>query len=294
MFKKYSSFILFILFFLGNNRFAIAEIPPLSTTQQALSYLEAHKIKDSSSYWIHVKPKLFTENLRLNVTDILSFYPGRSTNFCAYGALSYLVIHNDPLAYVQFMIALFENGEATFHHVFFKPSGAVMLSAGDLRFKGVLDIRHAEQMWFLTLADHFKGYLNFFNRHYNPGDENSFWAATNLAKFNRMVKKMTLYHVQAVGSDLVRPWVNDMTAYLQKRIQDGITVLYINNRIIHKKNHDKIKYSIPTHYVILESIKSENNVVTLIYWDYGNRTQIQVSPKVLRKIIFGVSHCTLS
>ena len=105
---------------------------------------------------------------------------------------------------------------------------------------------------------------------------------------------MTPYHVQAVGSDLVRPWVNDMTAYLQKSIQDGLTVLYINNRIIHKKNHDKIKYSIPTHYVILESIKSENNVVTLIYWDYGNRTQIQVSPKVLRKIIFGVSHCTLS
>lgn len=267
-------------------------MPVISTRQQAIAYLDSARMPDTSYYWIHVKPRLFYENLRKNVLDPLSFYPGRSTNFCAYGALSYLVIHEDPLGYVRFMTELYQQGKARYHTIYFEPGIRVRHAAGDLRFKGVLDIRHAEQMWFLVLADHFKGYLNLFNRKYSLGDENGFWAATNLAKFNRMVKAMTAYKTKSVGSDVIRPWVKNLLAYLQKRSGKGIIALYLNNRVIHKKNHDKIRFSIPTHFVILENIYESNGTVTLIYWDYGGRTLLQVSPHVLKKIIFGITFCS--
>ena len=163
-----------------------------------------------------------------------------------------------------------------------------MQAAGTLKFKGVLDIRHAEQMWFLVLADHYKGYLNFFDKKFNEGDENTFWAATNLAKFDRMVSEMCSTHVKAVGSDLIKPWVKDVYGYLAKRIDSNIVSLYINNRIIHKKNHDKIKFSIPTHFIILRQIRKERDMITLRYWDYGGETEMQITSRTLKKIIFGI------
>jgi hypothetical protein len=286
----YKPFILLFLFLLSKEKGIagnlLSEIN--STKKEALEFIDKIDQTKENSLWPNIKPKLFYDNLKLNLEKPGSFYPGRSTNFCAYGALSYLVMEKDPLGYVKFMNELYDKGEAIFNNNHFKPSSAVMKSAGTLKFKGVLDIRHAEQMWFLVLADKFKGYLNFFDKKFNEGDENSFWAATNLSKFDRMVNKMCGVHVKAVGSDLIKPWVKDPYSYLSKRIDSNIVSLYINNRIIHKKNHDKIKFSIPTHFIILRQISKENNMITLRYWDYGGETQMQVSPNTLKKIIFGI------
>lgn len=260
----------------------------ISTKEQAIAFLDKIDKTKESLLWPNVKANLFYDNLKLNLDNPGSFYPGRSTNFCSYGALSYLVMQKDPLGYVQFMNELYEKGEAAFNDNHFKPSKAVMKAAGTLKFKGVLDIRHAEQVWFLVLADKFKGYLNFFDRRFQEGDENTFWAATNLAKFDRMVSKMCGTHVKAVGSDLIKPWVKDPYNYLLKRLNNTIISLYINNQIIHKKNHDKIKFSIPTHYVILKDIRKVDNKITLRYWDYGGDTEMQISPRTLKKIIFGI------
>ncbi|HET9744408.1 MAG TPA: hypothetical protein VFP97_01780 [Chitinophagaceae bacterium] len=260
----------------------------ISTKEQAFSFLDKIDQSKESSLWPNIKPKLFYDNLKLNLENPGSFYPGRSTNFCAYGALSYLVMQKDPLGYVKFMNELYDKGESNFNNNHFRPPKEIKKAAGSLKFKGVLDIRHAEQMWFLVLADKFKGYLNFFNRRFREGDENTFWAATNLAKFDKMVYKMCGTHVSAVGSDLIKPWVKDPYSYLVKRIDNKIISLYINNRIIHKKNHDKIKFSIPTHYVILKEIRKAGNTVTLRYWDYGGDTELQISPRTLKKIIFGI------
>ena len=122
----------------------------ISTKEQALAFLDKIDQTKENSLWPNVKPKLFYDNLKLNLEKPMSFYPGRSTNFCSYGALSYLVMEKDPLGYVKFMNELYDKGEATFNNNHFKPSKAVMNAAGTLKFKGVLDIRHAEQMWFLV------------------------------------------------------------------------------------------------------------------------------------------------
>ena len=260
----------------------------ISTKEEALAFIDKIDQSKQSSLWPNVKPNLFYDNLKLNLDKPWSFYPGRSTNFCSYGALSYLVMQKDPLGYVKFMNELYEKGESNFNNNHFKPSKEVMKAAGTLKFKGVLDIRHAEQMWFLVLADKFKGYLNLFHRKFREGDENTFWAATNLGKFDRMVSKMLSTHVTAVGSDLIKPWVKDVYSYLKKRMNNKIVSLYINNQIIHKKNHDKIKFSIPTHYIILKSIRKVDDKITLRYWDYGGDTEMQINPGTLKKIIFGI------
>lgn len=264
----------------------------ISTPEEAKIYLDSARSIAESKYWPNVRKNLLINNLQLNITNPLSFYAGQSTNFCGYGALSYLIIHNDPLGYARFVINIYSNGEASYNNVHFRPSAKVREAAGNLFFKGKLDMRHAEQIWFLTLADKFKGYLNLINLRYNEGDENSFWAATNLAKFNRMARRLTNFKVETVGSDLIRPWVKNMYTFLEKRLNKGMIVLYLNNKIINRKTHDRIKLSIPTHYVVLENLSKKGDMVTFTYWDYGNKTLREVPEKTFEKIIFGVSYFT--
>ena len=272
-----------------------------STREQALDYLERTKLPDSSAFWPNVKRHLFIENLKANIIAPLAIYQGSNTNFCGYAALSYLPLQNDPLLYTRFMLALYADGKASWGREKFTPSDEVLLAAGTLRFKGILDIRPADQMWFLILADHFRGYLNFFWRRFKPGAEDTFWAAVNYGKFNRMIRDLAGYHVEASGSDIFRPHFKDLYGHLTECLKTGTTYLYVNNTYLHKKNHNKGRFrnSFPTHFIVLTDIRriegesnSEGDMVDIVYWDYGGRTLRQVSLRFLKKIIFGVSHCT--
>ena len=263
-----------------------------SSFQSAILFIDKIDRLEASAYWPNIKPELFLQNLKINIHDPLGLYQGRGTNFCGYGAFSYLLLQDDPLGYVRLLLQLYQEGKAIYRTTVFEPSASVKRAAGTLRFKGLLDIRPAEQMWYLSLADHFKGYLNIFNRRYDPGDEDSFWASVNYAKFNRMIRTMLHYKVDARGADILHPRVGDLYTYIIKKLSSGKVVLYINNRIIHKKNHAKLKVGIPTHFIVLQQITITDNVITLIYWDYGGRTLMQLSPAFLKKITFGISYCT--
>lgn len=261
-----------------------------STPEEALAWLNTAKLPDTSLYWPNVKNHLFLENLRANVTHPLNMYQGTNTNFCGYAALSYLPLNYDPLQYVRFMLALYTDGQASWHKVKFTPSPEVMLAAGTLHFKGVLDIRPADQMWFLSLADRFRSYLNLFHTRFHTGSEDTFWAACNLGKFNRMIKRMMGYKIKAIGSDLLRPGIRDLYGYLQKAVQTGTTFLYVNNTYLHVKNHNKSRFSFPTHFIVLTDIQKQDDVLTIIYWDYGGRTLRQVTTSFLKKILYGVTY----
>ncbi|MFZ1784765.1 MAG: hypothetical protein WAU23_06145 [Ferruginibacter sp.] len=265
-----------------------------STQQEAIAYLEGIKEPVYNKLWPNIKPALFFRNLRSTVGNPINIYPGMSTNFCGYGALTYLFLLDDPLGYAKLLVQLYNEGKASFRDVHFIPSDAVRKAAGSLKFKGILDIHPAEQMWYLTLAGHFKGYLNFFNRKYDPGDENKFWASVNYAKFNRMLKKLLGYQVNASGGDIFRPKTQDLYLYISKKMESGPVVIYINNRIVHKKNHVTIKLGVPTHYIVADKIENENGIVTLVYWDYGHRTQMQLSTAFFKRIVFGITDCTKS
>ena len=292
------SLFLMIAFIYCNHAKAIIKNEPeidtvyTSTRQEAITFIDKIQSLEPSLFWPNVKPALFLQNLKTTIYQPLSIYPGRGTNFCGYGALSYLLLQDDPLGYTKFLLQLYKDGKATFGKVVFTPSASIMKAAGTLKYKGILDIRPAEQMWFLVLADHFKGYLNIFNRKYDPGDEDRFWASVNYAKFNRMVKNLLHYKIIARGADLIRPKVGDLYENMSEKLKTGIVVLYINNRIVHKKNHVAIKLGIPTHFIILQQITKVDGLITLVYWDYGSRTLMQLSPSFLKKIVFGITYCT--
>lgn len=263
-----------------------------STQQQAIEYIEKISKLKPSAHWPNIKPGLFLKNLKTNILNIVSIYPGKGTNFCGYGAITYLFLQDDPLGYATLLLQLYGDGKATFRSITFEPSAAIKLKAGELKYKGTLDINPAEQMWYLTLADHYKGYLNFFNRKYNDGDENRFWASVNYAKFNRMTRELLHYNSKARGADLMRPRVGSLYNYISTKMKTGTVVLFINNRILYKKDHIKLKLAVPTHFIVAEKISIENDVITFMYWDYGRKTQLQVSTDFFKRIVFGITWFT--
>ncbi len=263
-----------------------------STLKDAIQYLRKLPPLDSSALWPNVSPNYFLENLNLYIQNPLYTFESKNTSFCGYTALSFVTLDRDPLGFVKFMLQLYQKGKAQMGRAVFEPSLSVRIMAGKLKYKGVLDINPATQMWFLTLADHFKGYLNTFNKRYDQGDENTMWAATNFAKFNRMLRRLFNWKVRGRGADLIRPNISDLYTYLREKLQTGTVFLYLNNRLLYKKKHVVARVGVPTHYVVLLNISKEDDKINIAYMDGGRKTFQQISPELLHKIVFGVSHCT--
>lgn len=280
------------LVFTWDISFGNTDTTAFSSTNAAIALLEKEKGLQQSKYWPNVEPQKYIENLRANLIDPFSLYEGRNTNFCSYAAMSYLPLQFDPKGFVQFMIDIYKNGKAKMGKVHFFPSFEVRKAAGTLRYKGELDIRPADQLWFLTLADQFKGYLNVFDHHFDMGDEDKLWAAVNFSKFNRMIRRLFNYHTESVGSDLVRPGFRNIYKYLHERISTGTTFLFVNNLFLYKKRHTGIIPGLPTHFIVLLDISETDGMINITYWDYGKRTFRQITPDFLRKIVFGITHCT--
>jgi hypothetical protein len=251
--------------------------------------MDSLEMPDPVIHWPGVNRAWFLKNIRANILHPVAVYPGDGTYFCAYSAITYLMLQDDPLGYAKFMTNLYTNGEAVYKETRYSPSPEIKKQAGLLKYKGIMDIHPADQVWYLTLADHYKGYLNIFNRIYDPGDENSFWASVNYAKFNRMAKKILYHEVSSKGTDFFRPAIKDLYSYVHDKLQQGQVILYINNRIVHKKNHVNIKLAVPTHFIVLEKISRVDDTITLIYWDNGAKTLIQLSPAFLKRIIYGIT-----
>lgn len=266
----------------------------LSNVQEAAAYLKSIKLPDSSKLWPNVDPKYFMENLNLYVENPLFAFDNKGTNFCGYTAISFVTFEKDPLGFIKFMMKLYQEGKAQMGDAVFEPSRSVRMMAGKLKYKGMLDINPATQMWLLSLADHFKGYLNVFNKHYDEGDENRMWASTNFAKFNRMLRRLFQWKVQGKGADLVRPAIHDLYTYCSEKLQTGTVFLYLNNRMLYKKKHKvATRFGIPTHYVLLQSIaKDSAGLINIVYMDGGRKTHQQISDVLFRKIVFGVTYCT--
>lgn len=265
---------------------------PTSTREEAIAFINIIDTLPASAYWPNVEPHLFLQNVERNITEPLSIYEGSYLNFCGYAALSYIPLHYDPVGYLKFILELYTKGAARYGNILMQPSKEIMTAGGTIKFKGILDINHADQMWFLTLADHFKGYLNWTDNKYNTGDERKFWAVVNFAKFNRMISTLFNYNVHSIGSDIIRPKIDDVYSYLKKQLETGITFMYVDNYILTLKKHHFLRPAFPTHFIVLLDINYSDGLINMTYWDYGLRTFIRVTPAFLKKILFGVSHCT--
>jgi hypothetical protein len=288
-------FLLISLLTLSNYSFAQNKRRNIDTSESGISRIKAIEFIDSvktllqSNQWPNVQPDDFLKNVKQNIEHPLKLYSGRGTNFCGYAAVTYTCLKNEPLRYAKCMVDLYINGFANYRNIKLRPSETIKQSAGLMEYQGPLDINPADQIWFLCLAHKFKGYLNLLNLKYNKGDENTMWAATNLAKFNRMLRRLCKYKIKSRGSDLIRPRSKNIVESLKEKLSQGEVFLYLNNSLIRKKNHNRIEKRIPTHYVVLTEIREEDNLVTLKYWDGGYKTLKEISLSMLKQVLFGIS-----
>jgi len=245
-----------------------------------------------SPYWPNIKPSLFLANLRKNILYPTKINQGKATNFCGYAAFTHILLKYQPDTYTRIIISFYKTGKADLYRRTVKPSLRVRDAAGTLKRKGELDVLHADQLWFLTMADTYKGYLNIFDHKYQPGDENTFWAATNYGKFNRMLREFGDYKVKKVGSDMIRPWKKDLFGYLAQQLDSGIVMMYINSKLTHPTKHSFFRLPAPTHFVVLYNLYREGDLIQIQYWDYGLRTEQIITKKRLKKMTFGISTIT--
>lgn len=288
--KKPCSIFLLTLLLLLNLACLAQKNNELTNAQQAaLRFLDSVGTLQPSAKWPAVEAEYFMQNLRRNIIKPMLIYAGRNTNFCAYAALSYTLLQEDPLRYCRFMIELYKRGKATFRNQYMNPPEEVRTNAGKILYEGELDRNHADQVWFLTLADNYKGYLNWLNQKYHPGDENTLWASTNLAKFNRMLRKLTGRIIHSQGSDLIRPNFSRFKDRLPEYLKKGDVYLYLNNTMLKKKNHFKVKKKVPTHFVVLLSAVEEAGDMVITYWDAGFKTLRKVPLLTMQKIIYGIT-----
>jgi hypothetical protein len=257
--------------------------------QKALEMLSREDTVSASDYWPNIKPALFFSNIRNNISFPAIINQGASTNFCAYAALTHLLLKYHPEIYLQQIISLYRKGQAQLRKKNLKPSDAIRLAAGTLKNKGELNILHANQLWFLTLADNFKGYINIVDHSYNPGDENKVWAGTNYAKFNIMLKDFTNEKLTTAGSDFLRPFKNNFYDYITRQLQSGVVMLYVNSKYLYPHKFTMFKLRAPTHFVVLYEMYQVEDMIEIKYWDYGLKTEQLITKKRLRKLIFGVT-----
>ena len=260
-----------------------------SSRNAALELLNREDTTKASSLWPKVSAHLFFSNLYKNVLHPLKINQGKSTNFCGYAALTHLMLVDQPQVYVKAMLELYHKGETVVHGTSLKASQRIRDAAGTFRNKGELDIRHADQVWFLTLADEFKGYLNCLDSKYDPGNENTTWAATNFSKFNRMVRKVGGYGTKSAGSDFLRPWKSNFFDYIQSQLQKGTVMLYLNSKLMFPHRYTSVTLRAPTHFVVLYQLYKVGDLIEFKYWDYGMKTEQQITHKRLFKMIFGIT-----
>lgn len=282
---------------------AIAQYKALITNHRGDSIIAAQKeaamqlyrqldTVSASVYWPHVKPALFFANIRKNILYPERINQGASTNFCGYAALTHLLITYQPDLYLKHMIELYRTGKTALERKMLEPTPEVLQAAGTLRNKGELDILHADQLWFLTLADQFKGYINFFDHHYDRGDENRVWAGTNYAKFNKMVRAFTDNDLITAGSDFLRPWKSNFYDYITRQLRKGLVMLYVNSNFLYPHKYTLITLRAPTHFIVLYDMYKVGDMIQIRYWDYGMKTEQLITRKRLRQLIFGVTTIT--
>lgn len=257
---------------------------------EALATLEREDTLSASAFWPNIRPSFFFANIRKNLEQPTKINQGNATNFCGYAAMTHILLTYQPGTYLRHILALYRTGKTSLDKRELTPSERVRKAAGTLHNKGELDILLADQLWFLTLADQFKGYMNIFDHKYNPGDENKIWAGTNYGKFNSMLRDFTHDSLTSRGTDFLRPALKDFYEYLNESLQHGVVMLFVNSKYLYPHKYTLFKLRAPTHFIVLYELnKVEDDLIEMKYWDYGLKTQQFITRKRLFKLIFGIT-----
>jgi hypothetical protein len=104
-----------------------------------------------------------------------------------------------------------------------------------------------------------------------------------------MLRATMQTEIQSMGYDLLRLRLKNPVQFLQRKLETGEVFLYLNNRMLRRKNHGKVKKHTPTHYIVLKKITQENDMVTITYWDAGFNTLRKIELNTFKRLLYGVS-----
>jgi hypothetical protein len=256
---------------------------------EAMRLLAGIESLPPSKAWPEVAPHLFLNDLKDLIANPERVMQGKATNFCGYAATTYLLVLRQPDDFAIQMLRLYKHGETKFGKARLNPGRKLRLQVGTLHAHGQLDSLHAQQMWFMTLADHFKGYVNWLDNKYTRGDENRFWAGTNFAKFNRMTRVLTNQKIYSEGNDLIQSEQIANEEKLKKLLQKGDVVLMTNNLIKKETKRSIFNPRLPAHFIVLKGIHIKNSQVLVEFWDYGTVKTREFSKRSWKKTIHGVT-----
>ncbi|MCU0394646.1 MAG: hypothetical protein MUF29_01955 [Chitinophagaceae bacterium] len=256
-----------------------------STQQEALDFLDVLQGLGPSPYWPMVDPEKFVRNLRQNLVNPERLYQGKRTNFCGYASLTYLFLKRDPLGYATSLVELYREGSTRCNRVTLQPGPDVRQEAGVMMDRRHLQEQHADQLWFLTLADQFKAYLNVWDPRFQPGKENTIWAAVTFQKFNRMMEGLLGIPTISDYKPLVRGHSPNLLERLEDGLRGGEMVLYVDRNF---KRSTWKEYLLPSHFVVLTDMQPVNSdSLCLTYWDYGAIKELTIRKKVLYSSLRG-------
>lgn len=264
--------------------------PNVEVQERALKKIEAARQKPKSQVWPHLEKNWFFDNLVLNVRQPLYLNQGKPTYFCGYAALTHYILLWNPEFYVDKILELYFKGSTEVSDRTLNSSDEIRQAAGTLYNKGKMDIRHADQMWFLVLADNYKGYLNNKDKTFDMGDENNFWAASNYKKFNNMLRSLTQKEIHAKGADLIGPVFLNYGKFIQNISKDHTVILYLNNKALYPNKFFRFILPTPTHFVVLYQMEEKEGHYVLDYWDYGLRTKMNLKKRKLRRLVYGITY----
>lgn len=254
---------------------------------KAVALIDQLDFLPKSAYWPEVNPKLFVENIRLNVLYPDSIHQGKYTNFCGYAVATYLYAQYDPVTYVSNMLDLYKHGEMRLlNSSVISPPFEVRRVAGSLQNKGVMVSRPADQMWYLALSAHFRGPINFLNRRFQRGDENTIWASMEYPKLNRLLQALFWGNIDKRSKGAIANANTHMAKDIMGKLSNGTIILFADDTF---KTKGKKKHMFPKHYLVIHGMEPTETGYKITYWDYAAVKQIELKKRVFERAARGYS-----
>lgn len=271
--------------------------PKTSTPAEALAAVPENGTLAQSTHFPNVDPNDFLDQLRARVSEggHEGTNQGAGTNFCWAAAIAKHAYDKDPKGMVDAMMGLYENGTFVYDNNnggmnVPEASQAARNAVGSDVFNDNQDeqmgqtINELDQMLFMTLADHYKGYTNV-DLNYDPGNEEGLWAGGVLNKAVDVWNDFG-FDVEVTGSDL--GWsstgenrINAVT----EAMETNDVVLYVNSG---KFKRDEGLNATATHYIHVESIEQVGGKYEITYWDYGATHQVTMDATQFFWSVYGM------
>lgn len=251
-----------------------------------------------STYFTHVGPNDFIDNLQRRIDNPDAMSQGLGTNFCGpVVIMSQLFMRYDPVGYVTFMVSLYKDGAASYYNgketICIKPSSAIRDASGWLpngrngyvEGSEALSDNPADQMLLLVIKEKY----NTIGGKFRMGRQDRYWAGSTFKNVVWIAEHFLGYSYEATGSTFGgADWnSNGRNAWI-KLVKDGIAsgkvcVLFLNGPIWRNQKHIAFKNLTGTHFVRIHDITVSGDYVTLDMWDYGKR-------RILKMPLFNMNY----